>query len=320
MKQSESPIQVIEQLCVTLHAQGELIHPRPTEALTKIVEKAQKGDGVLSCDQEVCVAAYPIHLGSDDLRLMYNPPDYWEGWVWTHSPEQAIEAAKDLHSNVQNRRAMPLFLTAWPEVSEQLITQGFHPRYTYYRCPLSEIEVKANKDIRVRRYTLEDIDAFIDFSTELTETDYSFVPEVSHEEIDLRAFKRREAEEELPKWLEMGVVVNMAFHGTRPEGYISYFVTHEGKRIHRPEEYVVIGSMVVTENARRQGVGSTLVAHMLAELEAQENVPELVFVESITASPMSNPFYLKLGFRPVLKRVIGPALAILHHFPVDKRR
>lgn len=37
-----SPIQIMEQLCATLHAQGEVIHPHPTEKLAEITKKHRR--------------------------------------------------------------------------------------------------------------------------------------------------------------------------------------------------------------------------------------------------------------------------------------
>ena len=300
-----SPIRVMEQLCAVLHAQGEVIHPHPTDKLAEIIKKAQAAD-MLTCDDDVCACAYPVHLEPDNPMVQYLPRDFWMAWVLSRSPKQAIEAANRLRSVAQTRTSMFVVLHVWPEVSGQLLAQGFHPLGTTYRCLVSDLQVASNPAIAVRDYTPEDIEVYVDLNTELTKTDYSFVPEVSHTGIDLRAFKRRYAEKMLSDYLAGVFSLKLAFYEDRPVGLIGYFVKREGKRLERPGAYVEIGGLVVTENARRIKVASTLVARMLTALAAQEDMPKIVFVSSITASPFANPFYRSIGFRPAWGTVIAP--------------
>lgn len=140
--------------------------------------------------------------------------------------------------------------------------------------------------IYLKPYSSEDKPVLLQLIAELQDVEVPLNPD--------RALGKDIAEPYLKEILErtsanQGGIV-LAMNGAAPVGYVAYYVTHDTINT-LPHMY--LSDILVTENARQQGVGRVLIAHV--ESAAKDLGVEIVRLAVLENNP-SRRFYEKMGF------------------------
>ena len=148
----------------------------------------------------------------------------------------------------------------------------------------------------IRRHGPEVIDELRPLWLAMTHHHHEIAPELGRIYDDDETWARRRAHYE-DTLNRAGSFALIAWDDDRPVGYATVIVEpNRSPSWPEPERYADLDSLAVAPDARGQGIGEALVAHVQAEIKAA-GITELR-VSAVAANTRALGFYERLGFEP----------------------